>query len=46
VIKAYLTQIRQETYVRFLELAYARGDREPDKWWICFAKRKFLNKSL
>jgi len=45
-LKAYLTQIRQETYVRFLDLVYASNDREPDKWWICFAKRKFLNKTL
>lgn len=45
-LKAYLTQIRQETYVRFLDLVYARNDREPDKWWVCFAKRKFLNKTL
>lgn len=45
-LRAYLQQIRQETYVRFLDVLYAHGDAEPDKWWMCFSKRKFLNKSL
>ena len=45
-LRAYLTQIRQETYTRFLEIVYAHDDREPDKWWTCFSKRKFLNKSI
>jgi len=40
-IRAYLQQIRQETYVRFLDLLYAHGDAEPDKWWICFSKRRY-----
>jgi len=46
MIRAYLQQIRQETYPRLLELIYAHDDRQPDKWWMCFAKRKFLNKTL
>jgi actin related protein 2/3 complex subunit 3 len=45
-IKAYLTYIRQETGSRLLEQVYAHGERLPDKWWVCFSKRKFLNKSL
>jgi len=45
-MRAYLQQIRQETYVRFLDLLYAHGDAQPDKWWMCFSKRKFLNKTL
>lgn len=45
-LRAYLQQVRQETYVRFLEVLYKHGDAEPDKWWMCFSKRKFLNKAL
>lgn len=25
---------------------YAHGNMEPDKWWIIFTKKKFLNKTL
>ncbi|PRP82899.1 hypothetical protein PROFUN_06676 [Planoprotostelium fungivorum] len=45
-IRQYLTQIRQETGQRLLQKVYANGDAAPDKWWMCFNKRKFLNKNL
>eukprot|EP00727_Mastigamoeba_balamuthi_P014817 m51a1_g9961 putative arp2 3 complex + actin related protein (588) ;mRNA; r:62798-70065 len=45
-IKQYLTYLRQEAGTRLLERVYEHGDREPDKWWMCFNKRKFLNKSI
>eukprot|EP01117_Protostelium_nocturnum_P001043 TRINITY_DN11367_c0_g1_i1.p1 TRINITY_DN11367_c0_g1~~TRINITY_DN11367_c0_g1_i1.p1 ORF type:complete len:173 (+),score=51.68 TRINITY_DN11367_c0_g1_i1:116-634(+) len=46
LIRQYLTQIRQETGLRLLAKVYANGDAAPDKWWMCFNKRKFLNKQL
>jgi len=46
LIKQYLTQARQELGKRLVEKVYARGETQPDKWWICFTKRKFLNMSL
>jgi len=45
-IRQYLTQIRQETGYRLLEKVYAANQAQPDKWWMCFNKRKFLNKNL
>ena len=45
-IRQYLTQLRQETGDRLIEAVYAFGENEPSKWWMCFSKRKFLNKNL
>lgn len=45
-LRAYLTQCRQELGSRLVNLVYADNESEPDKWWICFAKKKFLNMSL
>ncbi|KAI8898006.1 actin-related protein 2/3 complex subunit 3 [Globomyces pollinis-pini] len=39
-LKAYWTQMRQETGVRLIERIYQ--DDKPSKWWMCFAKRKFM----
>jgi len=46
LIRQYLTQCRQEIGDRLVERVYATNETLPDKWWICFAKRKFLNMSL
>jgi len=45
-IRLYLTQLRQETGQRLLNKVFARDVNKPDKWWMCFNKRKFLNKAL
>eukprot|EP01115_Flamella_aegyptia_P002526 TRINITY_DN136615_c0_g1_i1.p1 TRINITY_DN136615_c0_g1~~TRINITY_DN136615_c0_g1_i1.p1 ORF type:complete len:175 (+),score=71.84 TRINITY_DN136615_c0_g1_i1:39-563(+) len=45
-IRQYLTGLRQEIGTRLLERVYARDVNTPDKWWMCFNKRKFLNKTL
>jgi len=42
--RQYLQQIRQETGVRILEKVFV--DDKPSKWWMCFVKRKFMDKSL
>lgn len=48
-LKSYLIQLRQELVIRFLDLLYpssASADAGPSKWWTCFQKRKFMNKSF
>jgi len=45
-MRQYFTQLRQETGTRLLEKVYSRDPNQPDKWWMCFNKRKFLNKNL
>jgi actin related protein 2/3 complex, subunit 3 len=43
-IRAYFTQLRQETGVRLVDRVYPPGqEASASKWWICFNKRKFLN---
>lgn len=44
-MRQYVQQIRQETGVRVCELAFGE-DGKPSKWWLCFAKKKFMDKSL
>ncbi|GBC02203.1 hypothetical protein RclHR1_00450038 [Rhizophagus clarus] len=44
VLRQYLTQVRQELANRLVERVYVDG--KPSKWWMCFQKRKFMNKSL
>ena len=41
-VRAYFTQLRQETGNRLIEHVYKNGD-QPSKWWTCFNKRKFMN---
>lgn len=45
-VRQYLTQLRQEAGLRLTALVYARDEKKPDKWWMCFSKRKFLNLEL
>lgn len=44
-LQQYMTQYRQELATRLLSLVYGAG-QQPNKWWMCFAKKEFLNKSL
>jgi len=44
-MKAYLQQLRQETGLRLLDKVFD-AEGKPSKWWMCFAKRKFMDKSL
>eukprot|EP01130_Rhizamoeba_saxonica_P008216 TRINITY_DN3322_c0_g1_i1.p1 TRINITY_DN3322_c0_g1~~TRINITY_DN3322_c0_g1_i1.p1 ORF type:complete len:175 (-),score=32.69 TRINITY_DN3322_c0_g1_i1:64-588(-) len=46
VLRQYFTQCRQELGLRLIELVYVDDDRQPDKWWACFNKTKFLNMQL
>mmetsp|Transcript_10348 Transcript_10348/g.20379 ORF Transcript_10348/g.20379 Transcript_10348/m.20379 type:complete len:175 (+) Transcript_10348:404-928(+) len=39
----YLKQLREECGLRLLEKLYAHSDAAPDKFWMGFSKRKFMN---
>lgn len=45
-MRLYLTQIRQETGMRLVEKVFDPQTDRPSKWWLCFVKRKFMDKSL
>jgi len=45
-MRQYLQQIRQETGLRMCEKVFDPATDKPSKWWLCFAKRKFMDKSL
>jgi actin related protein 2/3 complex subunit 3 len=40
--RQYYRQLREETGNRVVELAYNQ-DGSPNKWWLQFSKRKFMN---
>jgi actin related protein 2/3 complex subunit 3 len=44
-LRQYLIQCRQEIGSRLVQLVY-KDPNKPDKWWMCWAKKKFLNLSL
>ncbi|XP_076435156.1 actin-related protein 2/3 complex subunit 3-A-like [Babylonia areolata] len=45
-MRSYLQQLRQETGNRLLDKVFDSQTDKPSKWWLCFAKRKFMDKSL
>lgn len=45
-MRAYILQLRQETGVRVCEKVFDPETDKPSKWWLCFAKRRFMDKSL
>jgi actin related protein 2/3 complex subunit 3 len=51
-MRSYFQQLRQEIAVRLVEKIYSasytdtEGGKRPSKWWVCFAKRKFMNLQL
>ncbi|XP_034948334.1 actin-related protein 2/3 complex subunit 3 [Chelonus insularis] len=44
-MRQYLQQLRQETAARLVDKVYCNNGK-PSKWWLCFAKKKFMDKSL
>ncbi|KAH8759248.1 actin-related protein 2/3 complex subunit 3 [Hyaloscypha finlandica] len=46
LLRQYLAQVRQELASRLLARIYEDGTDKPSKWWLSFAKRKFMGKSL
>jgi len=46
-MRQYFLQLRHEIGQRLVEKVFAgNADGRPSKWWTCFAKRKFMEKSL
>ncbi|XP_029656743.1 actin-related protein 2/3 complex subunit 3 [Octopus sinensis] len=45
-LRQYLQQLRQETGLRMCDKVFDCQSDKPSKWWLCFAKRKFMDKSL
>lgn len=44
--RGYMTQLRQEMGQRLIEKVFDPHTDKPSKWWMCFVKRKFMDKSL
>lgn len=45
-LRGYLSQVRQELALRLHARLYADGSGVPNKFWMSFAKRKFMGKAL
>lgn len=45
-LKGYLTQFRQELALRLIARIYPNGETVPNKYWLAFTRRRFMNKSL
>lgn len=45
LLRNYLVQVRQELAARLVERLYADGTGKPSKWWMCFTKRRFMNRN-
>jgi actin related protein 2/3 complex subunit 3 len=46
LLRGYLQQFRQELAQRLVERLYAENPAAPNKHWLAFTRRKFMNKSL
>jgi len=42
ITRQYFRQLREELCDRLLDIAYLT-DGKPNKWWMQFSKRKFMN---
>jgi len=45
-MRAYIQQIRQECGARMCDKVFDPATDKPSKWWMCFVRRKFMDKSL
>lgn len=46
LLRAYLSQFRQELALRLLGRLYPNGEKVPNKYWLAFARRRFMGKRL
>ena len=46
LIRQYFLQLRHETGARVCDRVFDTPDGKPSKWWTCFAKKRFMEKSL
>ncbi|KAJ3082642.1 subunit of the Arp2/3 complex [Quaeritorhiza haematococci] len=42
LMRQYISQLRQELATRLPERIWDSVEGKPSKWWMCFAKRKFM----
>ncbi|KAF8358955.1 arx-5 [Pristionchus pacificus] len=45
-MRAYLQQLRQELGARLCEVVFPDPAAKASKWWMCFARRRFMDKGL
>lgn len=45
-MKAYMSQLRHETGARLVDRIMDEESGRVSKWWLCFVKRRFMEKSL
>ncbi|CAN6636487.1 actin-related protein 2/3 complex subunit 3 [Trichomonascus vanleenenianus] len=45
-LRGYLSQFRQELAARLIARIYAENSSAPNKYWLAFTRRKFMNKQL
>lgn len=45
-LRQYILQLRQECGVRLVDRVFDGQTGKPSKWWLCFAKRKFMDITL
>ncbi|KAF2366963.1 Actin-related protein 2/3 complex subunit 3 [Trinorchestia longiramus] len=46
LFQQYLLQLRHETGARVCEKVFNTPDGRPSKWWLCFTRKKFMDKCL
>ncbi|TRY61104.1 hypothetical protein TCAL_11152 [Tigriopus californicus] len=46
LMRQYFLQLRHEMGSRLCERVFDTPDGRPSKWWTCFAKKRFMDKSL
>ena len=46
MLRQYLLQLRQELGQRLVDRVFDKETGKASKWWLCFAKRKFMDISL
>ncbi|KAI1280347.1 Actin-related protein 2/3 complex subunit 3 [Halotydeus destructor] len=46
LLRQYFLQLRQECGLRLCERVFDEATGKPSKWWMCFAKRRFMDISL
>ena len=45
-LRNYIKQIRIETGLRICNKVFEDNPDRPSKWWLCFAKKRFMDKTL
>ena len=46
LLRQYFLQLRQECGLRLCERVFDKETGKPSKWWLCFAKRRFMDINL